>query len=586
MQRNEITKKVEQIEKVSESPEQITQNIADVISKFEIRGILKNLDVLKRSGALLSTIHMALLILPFVGAASVSALFKSGLNKVGEGRKDAYYEAKNNEMINWRFLMMAIAKRFVYLLGNDKEGLSDKIQAVKAIIFDDSAIQKTGKSMECVGYVHDHVTDAHILGYKLLVCGFWDSGSFIPIDFSIHKEKRDGELKKIEGRIEKTNEKIKMAAKKVKGTTALVKERKALSKEAKAKYAARPGKTNDDNLARKQRGLDKARASLLRDKGRLGALKEKSGVLADTLFELKANYRFCGLRQKDYKNQYKKKRKRGTPGHNRKKETGESKNDTAIKMLKRAIRNGFVPDYVLTDSWFFCLKFLQAIIDIGRGVHLVSMAKIGTAKYTLLPSGDTLNPHQILAKYERKSGKTSRKYKSRYLQFQATYQGARVKIFLIRFGRNNKWRMLATTDLEISFTKIMEVYAIRWAIEVFFKECKQNLLLGKCQSKDFDAHIADATLCMVRYILLSYSERIHYGTTIGGLFRELRQAAIEDNLLADINGYFFELLIVCAEIASIDFIGFYEELLRNPKAEKLLGHIGLGQNKNPFLNVA
>jgi hypothetical protein len=33
MQRNEITKKVEQIEKVSQSPEQITQNINDVTTK-------------------------------------------------------------------------------------------------------------------------------------------------------------------------------------------------------------------------------------------------------------------------------------------------------------------------------------------------------------------------------------------------------------------------------------------------------------------------------------------------------------------------------------------------------------------------
>jgi hypothetical protein len=255
-------------------------------------------------------------------------------------------------------------------------------------------------------------------------------------------------------------------------------------------------------------------------------------------------------------------------------------------MLKRAIRSGFVPDYVLTDSWFFCHKFLQAIVEVGRRIHLVSMAKIGIAKYTLLPGGDTLNPHQILTKYERKLGKTSRKYKSRYLQFQASYQGTRVKIFMVKFGRNNNWRMLVTTDLEISFSKIMEVYAIRWSIEVFFKECKQNLRLGKCQSNDFDAQIADATLCMIRYILLSYCERIRYGITIGGLFRELSQATIQDNLLTSLNGYFFELLKLCAEMVSVDFIGFYQELLRNPQAEKLLSAIGVGQNKIQFLNAA
>ncbi len=586
MQRNESTKKVEQIEKVSKSPEQLTQSISDVTSKFEIKGILKNLDVLKRSGALLSTIHMALLILPFAGVASVSALFKSGLAKDGGGGKDAYYEAKNNENINWRQLLGAVAKRFVHLVGKDKEGLSEKIKTVKAIIFDDTAIQKTGKSIEGIGYVHDHVTDTHILGYKLLVCGYWDGRSFIPIDFSIHKEKRAGELKKVESQVEKAKAKIKVAAKEVKEAKGALQKKKAQLKEAKTKYATSPGKTNKGMVERKQRGLDRAQASLLKSKDRLKVLKEKITGLDGKLFELKANYRFCGLQKKEYKNQYKKKRDRGTPGYKRKEETGQSKNDIAIKMLKRAVKGGFVPDYVLTDSWFFCHKFLQAIVEVGRGTHLISMAKIGIAKYTLLPSGNTLNPHQILTKYERKQAKTSRKYKSTYLQFQASYQGERVKIFLVKFGRNNNWRMLVTTDLDISFSKIMEVYAIRWSIEVFFKECKQNLLLGKCQSNDFDAQIADTTLCMVRYILLSYCERIRYGITIGGLFRELSQAAIKEDLLAGLNGFFFELLNLCAEMASIDFIGFYQDLLRNPRAEKLLTAIGLGQNKIPFFNVA
>jgi hypothetical protein len=36
------------------------------------------------------------------------------------------------------------------------------------------------------------------------------------------------------------------------------------------------------------------------------------------------------------------------------------------------------------------------------------------------------------------------------------------------------------------------------ALHKFFKECKQYLLLGKCQSLDFDAQIADTTLSMVR----------------------------------------------------------------------------------------
>ena len=39
----------------------------------------------------------------------------------------------------------------------------------------------------------------------------------------------------------------------------------------------------------------------------------------------------------------------------------------------------------------------------------------------------------------------------------------------------------------------MEIYSIRWTIEVFFREAKQQLGLGKCKSRDFDAQIASIT---------------------------------------------------------------------------------------------
>ena len=139
------------------------------------------------------------MILPFVEAACVLALYKSGLNKPGDGQKDVYYDIKNNPKINWRDLLLSIAKQFQYLVGQDIEILEDAKKAasqIKTTIFDYSPIEKTGKSIEGVGYIHDHVKNLYILGFKLLVCGFWDGKSFIPIDFSLHREKQDSSLKK------------------------------------------------------------------------------------------------------------------------------------------------------------------------------------------------------------------------------------------------------------------------------------------------------------------------------------------------------------------------------------------------------
>ena len=84
---------------------------------------------------------------------------------------------------------------------------------------------------------------------------------------------------------------------------------------------------------------------------------------------------------------------------------------------------------------------------------------------------------------------------------------------------------------------------------------------------------------MIRYLLLSYYERTHYGMTIGGIFRELSQAAFEENLLADISSHFVELLKIFADRAGIEFIAFYEDLLRDPVAVPILGKVGINPKK-------
>ncbi len=573
MQHDKSTKKVEQIEKIAKDHEQITESISKVIDKFDVKSAFKEIDLIKRWGILVSTIALSLLILPFVGAASISALFKSGLNKADAGGKDVYYDVKNNEKIAWRILLLSLAKRFKFLVSQSNEDIAKVrkgMRQIKALIFDDSAIEKTGKSIEGVGYIYDHVKHVHILGYRLLVCGFWDGASFIPLDFSLHKEKRDGALKKAEERLAKKKDKIKKLETEIQQQEEKKREKMVLLKKAEKSYQTKPGKTNKNRLCQKQRVLGRIETKIEALKAELGQQKTQERYLINEHFELKSIHRYCGLKKEEHQNQYKKKRDKSSAGHKRIKEAGDNKIDTMVKMLKRAVRHGFVPDYVLTDSWFFCAKLLKAVIDVGRKVELVSMAKIGTAKYEVLPKGKILSPQAIITQYERKNGKTSRKYKARYIQFQARYQGIRVKIFLIRFGSNARWRMLVTTNLQMSFSSIMEVYKIRWTIEVFFKECKQYLFLGKSQSQDFDAQIADTTLSLIRYLLLSYYERTHYGITIGGLFRDISQASIEENLLAYISVYFIELLQIFADLAGIDFRTFYEDLLRNPKSAPII----------------
>jgi hypothetical protein len=47
--------------------------------------------------------------------------------------------------------------------------------------------------------------------------------------------------------------------------------------------------------------------------------------------------------------------------------------------------------------------------------------------------------------------------------------------------------------------------------QVFFKDAKKHLQLGKCQCNNFDSQIGSTTLAMMLYIMLLLYKQIHYG---------------------------------------------------------------------------
>jgi len=64
------------------------------------------------------------------------------------------------------------------------------------------------------------------------------------------------------------------------------------------------------------------------------------------------------------------------------------------------------------------------------------------------------------------------------------------------------WAVFLCTDTALTTTEILELYAMRWAIEVYFKEAKQHLGLLKEQSNHYAAYIASIHLTAIRFCLL------------------------------------------------------------------------------------
>ena len=160
------------------------------------------------------------------------------------------------------------------------------------------------------------------------------------------------------------------------------------------------------------------------------------------------------------------------------------------------------------------------------------------------------------------------KYKSRYFVVKAVFKGIPVKLYYIKYKKAKDWTLLLTTDLSLSFVKTMELYQIRWSIEVLFRECKQYLRLGKSQNTDFCGQIADASLTMITYTILALYKRFDVYETMGALFRDTQKEMLEKTFCERIELVILKIVRELLEILSIDVEATLYSLTSSDKAAK------------------
>ena len=455
-----MRKPIKEIENVLQDHGYSINNIiCEVMKTFKLKTLCRQVSFQKQAGYSTSEILMLMLMLPLMLLKSVHAFYQSEFKKMSTMKKDSIYRLKNNEKMPWRALLLVMAKQFQRLVNPTKE-VHDK----SAFILDDTIHAKTGRRMEQMTKVFDHVAGkkGSKLGYKNLTLGFFDSKSFTPLDFTIQVEK---------------------------------------------------------------------------------PLK-------------KARHR---------KERFKKQRDPKSAGAKRIKECHVSKITNGLDMLKRAVKQGFRAKYVLVDSWFSSHKFIQTVRELGKKqMHLICGVRQDTRNYRY--KGNSVNASQLKVVLKNEGNeKRCRKRNIRYFEVLVDYEGiGQVKLFFCRFPYQKKWRLFLSTDVALSLLSMLEIYSIRWTIEVFFKENKQQLKLGNCQSRDFDAQIAHITTCYLLYTLLAYFRRVNDYNSLDGLFADIKDDLIKKNVAERLWALFDDLLqVVITSIAksgSVDILEFKNSL--------------------------
>ena len=430
--------------------------ICHIMKKFNLKTICWQAGAsnIKEDGYKITEIITIMVMFPLMLLKTVNAFYKSQYEGITQMQKDVIYRLKNNEKMPWRKLLYGVCKKFQQLANPEGE-----IDPKSAFILDDTPDIRTGRKIENISFVHDHVggkgKTGRKLGFKKLVLAFHDGKSLIPLDFSIHSEKK--------------------------------------------------------------------------------------------------------LKGKKRKEQYKKECIKNSNGDKRRKECTEQKNTNGLIMIKRAVKNGFMAKYVLTDSWFNSEDFIKTIRAIKDGaIHVVCALKRDKRNFEY--QGEKINFKGLVAKLKKeKKESRCRRWNTRYFEVVVNYgEIGLVKLYISRFPYQKDWRIFLSTDTNLNFVDMMEIYSIRWTIEIFFKETKQHLGLCSCQSRDFDAQIAAVTISCILYIFLSYYRRVNDYETLGTLFEFIKDDMCKKTVAQKIWELFDELLTVV--IRAIDDSGVIDIL--------------------------
>ena len=284
-----------------------------------------------------------------------------------------------------------------------------------------------------------------------------------------------------------------------------------------------------------------------------------------------------GLTPSQNKERFSKKRIQSTKGSERVDDYFSTKIASMIKMIRLAITKGIRFDYLLVDTWFTCFELVKFITTRRIGCHLLGRIKKGKTHYGAFEKMLTANELVDLLR-RKKMVKRSKLLGFYYCEQIVDFKGIQVKLFFFKTSKRGDWNGVLTTNTKLTFEQAYKIYSNRWLIEVYHKEGKQYLGLGKCQAQDFDTQIASTTLCMMQYNILSVIKRFHDYETLGELFRATHKDAVKLTLSEQIWLIIIEIMSELSRIFDIDTDLFMENLLsENEKLTKYLNLANLPQ---------
>lgn len=189
----------------------------------------------------------------------------------------------------------------------------------------------------------------------------------------------------------------------------------------------------------------------------------------------------------------------------------QNKNQMLRNMLKRAIRAGIRFTHVIADSWFGNKENIKAVVS----AKLTGIFRMKRGNLQYLLNGKSYTATELYALIKRRMKKCKgTNYRTYALNVHLDLSDKKKKLELlpvrllfsssVRQHKEN-WVVFLSTDTHLSTEEILEIYALRWSVEVYFKEIKQHFGFLQEQTGDYAVHYASVHLSAIRFMLIAHN---------------------------------------------------------------------------------
>jgi len=257
-----------------------------------------------------------------------------------------------------------------------------------------------------------------------------------------------------------------------------------------------------------------------------------------------------------------------------------TKPEMVSAMVKRALTAGIMADYLLADAWFGT----KGMIRLTQETDLVPVLRMkkNNMKYRIseFVCDETvsreLDVKGLYKHYVRKAWQPicRQKYQAKTVDVELNLaeskdpeEWVKVRLLFVRGNAGDEqatagkhdWAVFLTTDMALSPAEILELYSLRWAIEVYFKEAKQHLGFLKEQSNHYAAYVASIHLTAIRFCLLVIAKQTQGAASIALMRQKLCSNSTDisfssklwEVFRAVITGALDELRAVLGDVASL-----------------------------------